>query len=344
MALGDILWASGFDNRDIGVFDLNVVGVSQFKSTGIGPRTPKSSFYYNGSVTALGVGSLAAAGVKEFVVGGGFAYTTLQAADFFRLSSPNSVDNFAIGLDAGGHLRIRRGTADLAAGPTVLAINTWYWVWSYVKIGDAGRYRITLNNVSEIAAANGDTRSDAGTNGDTADRFTLGTNNYPCFDDWYVIDATGTTNDGDDCSPGEVTIPFLLPSAAGDTTQLTRGGTDSGANWSQVEEVPPNDGTDYNGHATDGNLDLYNIANLPSGVAAVKGVVVRTRSQKSDAGAKSGRALVKSGATVSNGPDFTLTSGSWQSNQRPLRQNPVTAADWTTSELDALQVGFEARP
>jgi hypothetical protein len=217
----------------------------------------------------------------------------------------------------------------------------WYWVWVYCFIADSpnGIIRVVLNNDEEIATLTSiDTRNDSGTSGNTASFITTGLNTNYHLDDMYVIDATGTGDDGDDASPGEVTIPFLYPNAAGDTTGLSTQG--SGTNYLNVDEIPPNT-TDYNYSSTPGTLDLYGVTNL-SGATSVKGVVTRAKDQKSAASALSARQILKTNASVSNGTDHSLST-SWVSRMRCLRENPVTATDWTTGEVDALQVGWEVR-
>lgn len=65
------------------------------------------------------------------------------------------------------------------------------------------------------------------------------------FDDIAVNDSSGSANNTAPSPYGQVI--HLLPDGDGDadTGSPTRGGTDSGAIWSQLDEVTPNDTTDY---------------------------------------------------------------------------------------------------
>lgn len=344
MALGDLLFATGFDSQDQGIMDMSG---SWTVLTGHN-RTAKSTAHLRGNpqpqASLRDSSTGAVASVSEVVVAMGF-YGGTDANDFCNLQSPNGTTNVQLGIDSGSHFRIRQGNGTtLGTGATVISANTWYWVWMYIKVNDStGVIRLKVNNVTEIATTTSlDTRNDSGTNGDKLDRWSGPNSTAQELDDVYIQDATGTSNNGDDIDIGEVTIPYLVPNAAGDTTGMTRGGSDSGTNYGQVDEIPPNDSTDYVFHATNGTLDLYNVTDGSSGVASVKGCVVRARHQKSDAGAKSVRLLLKSGGTTSNGPDIALST-SWVTSARALRKNPVTGIDFTTSELDALQIGLEAR-
>lgn len=343
MSLGDVLFASGFDSQDTGIFDISNSGTFLTSAN----RTSLSTAHHRGnpqSFASFRSGSTGAvAPVSEFVVGCGIYTAVGSQNDYLVFWSPNGTTNVQLGLDNAGHIYVRRGSTVLATGATVLTASTWYWIWAYFKINDTtGIVRVKLNGVTEIATTTGlDTRGDAVAGGDTCDRVGGPSSTDWHLDDLYVQDATATTNNGDDIDIGEVTIPYIVPDSAGDTTGMTRGGADSGANWSQVEEKPPNDATDYVEHATSGTLDLYNLGTV-SGMASVKGVAVRNRVQKDAAGAKTFRSLLKSGGTVSNGPDLALGT-SWQTFVRNLRKNPVTAVDFTTTEIDALQVGQEVR-
>lgn len=343
MSLGDLLFASGFDSQDPGIFDVSNSGTFSTANT----RTPLSVAKVRGNPTVqatLRDSAGAAASVSEIVFGLGFRTSSQPQNYVLTFQSPNGTDNMRLILNSGHHMALWRGDDTvLANGSAVIADLTWYWIWGYIKVNDTtGVIRLKVNGVTDIATTTGlDTRNDAGANGDKLQAFKIGLDTNYEFDDLYIQDATGTTNNGDDIDIGEVTIPYIVPDSAGDTTGMTRGGADSGANWSQVEEKPPNDATDYVEHATSGTLDLYNLTTV-AGMASVKGVAVRNRVQKDVASAKNFRSLLKSGGTVSNGPDQALGT-TWQTFVRNLRKNPVTSADFTTGEIDALQIGQEVR-
>lgn len=65
------------------------------------------------------------------------------------------------------------------------------------------------------------------------------------YDDLATNDANGSAPHN--TFPGDGFVIHLKPSGDGDadTGTPTRGGTDSGAIWSQLDELPPNDATDY---------------------------------------------------------------------------------------------------
>jgi hypothetical protein len=103
---------------------------------------------------------------------------------------------------------------------------------------------------------------------------------YSGIDDIAINDTSGTANNG---RPGDGRVVLLVPNGAGSNTGLTRGGTDSGANWSQVEELPPSM-TDYVFGATAALRDTYALSDLPSGVGTINVAEVIALAQNSDAG------------------------------------------------------------
>ncbi len=338
MSLGDILFASGFDSKDPGIFDIS--GTPTYLTTNT--RQALSVAKLGGSQCQAALRDTAGAqvGVGEIVIAFGFRTTVSNENYAINLTSPNGTVNMKIVFKSGNHLSLWRGNDTvLGIGSATLATNTWYWFWAYMLISDTvGVIRSKINGVTDIATTTSlDTRNDSGANGDKIDRFTACIDGNYEFDDMYIQDATGTTNNGDDIDLGEVAIPYLIPDSAGDTTGMT---PSAGSNFQCVDEVPPNDDTDYVAAATSGTLDLYNLTTASA--TSVKGAVARARMKKDAAGAKNARILVKSGGTVSNGSDIALGT-TYQSYPRNMRQNPVTAADWTPSEIAALQAGQEAR-
>jgi hypothetical protein len=151
------------------------------------------------------------------------------------------------------------------------------------------------------------------------------------FDDFRVNSTAGAVNNG---RPGDESIRLVVPSAPGDLTQLTRGGTDSGANWSQVEEVPAST-ADYVTGAGAGLTDLYNTSDLaPTSVSAVQ--VLALGSNPSGGGTVA--LVTKTPAGQSAGTAVGLTTA-WAWTSRLLEVDPADSAAWTSAKLASLQIG-----
>jgi hypothetical protein len=261
-----------------------------------------------------------------------------------KFVSPNNVVNFTIRMDSDLKMKVYWGdTATfLGSGSLVHEQGQWYYYQFYAKIHDTtGEVTVKIDGTTDLTLTGQDTRADAGAGGDTCDRIHV--YGQSVFDDVIINDTTDTDNVS---YPDNLGIEALMPSAAGDNTGLSRGGTDSGANWSQVEERPPNDATDYVFDSVVNDYDLYN---LPSTQwTSVAAVVLPIRAQKSDAGAASIAHMVKvdtdaSGTadTENQGADIAM-SNSWIYHTKYYNRQPGPTS-WTPAKVNALQAGVKVR-
>lgn len=163
---------------------------------------------------------------------------------------------------------------------------------------------------------------------------------YFAFDDIAINDTNGTINNS---QIGDGRVVLLKPNGAGSNTNQTRGGTDSGANWSQVDEMPPAL-TDYVYATTAGTRDTYALENIPAGVTGwpINNIEVVAYAQKSDALAGSLAPTVVSGATTDEGAATALTTSPSYVRQQ-YETDPNTSAAWTAAALNALEAGTTAR-
>lgn len=171
-------------------------------------------------------------------------------------------------------------------------------------------------------------------------------------DDIAVNDESGSFQT---TYPGAGKIICLRPDSAGDNADFTRGGTDSGANWSQVDEVTPNDVTDYNVSGTANHVDMFNCgASGIGGSDAVNVVHVgfRIANITADGAARIQSRVEKTGSgTIASGTDVTaLNSTTWRSNGAATSTyNPYNlttyqdpdASAWTQTTLDSMQIGYK---
>jgi hypothetical protein len=272
----------------------------------------------------------------------GFRYYTNNSGglQIFDFMSPNGQVNIRIDQSS-GRLRILRGTGTvLATGAAVITTGVWYYIEVYLLIHDTtGKYEMKVNGVTDVALATSqDTRNDAGANGDKIDRVQMSTDGNQRNDDVYVNDVSGSVNVG---YWGDVRVRGRVGNAAGSVTGLTRGGTDSGSNFGQTDEIPPNDATDYVFAADTTSYDLYGMADT-SGLASVKAAKLSLRAQKSDASAASIAPMIKSGATENQGADQALST-SWAYHRKYYNVDPTDSNAWTPAKIDGLQIGVKSR-
>lgn len=178
------------------------------------------------------------------------------------------------------------------------------------------------------------------------------------FDDFGLNDNTATSDSSQMSWPGSGKVAHALLTADGDAAvNVTRGGVDSGANWSQLDEVTPNDATDY--------LDLtsttsvfwgrtQNSAALGIGGAyIIKFVAVGARLALASAGAGNWLPSIKSQASgaVLDGSPVALALATYathddtsglQQHKLTAYKDPQTNGAWTATRLDGLQIGVKS--
>ncbi len=161
------------------------------------------------------------------------------------------------------------------------------------------------------------------------------------MDDIGINDTTGVT---DNSWCGEGRILMMQPDSVGDVTQLARGGTDTGANWSQVNEIPPDGDTTYVYSSGSGQYDLYGLtsgSSIMNSTDSVARVYVESRSREVSATGEDIRLGLKTGGSEYWSSDIPVTTsyGHYEANTWVV--NPNTGLPWTVSDLDNLQAGVK---
>lgn len=214
------------------------------------------------------------------------AYRTTQGVTFYRiylrlvtassgdanivLFANSSNNKIGIRMTSGRLLQLFNEEDAAQIGSSSSAINTGEFYRLEIKI-DSTTLSSTSVEARLYAAADEATLiwNPSGTANLTADpnRFAIRNANDAALDivytDLVIIDGSGAApNDW----AGEGSIVYLRPNAVGDNNAWTRGGTDSGANWSQTEETPPDDVTTYVESNTNNQIDDYNLGATPAAV------------------------------------------------------------------------------
>jgi hypothetical protein len=312
------------------------------------------STYALSAADTSGCIALWTAAVAEFWGQARWNFDDLTGANFMKFYSPNGVVNLSYRRNiSSNRLELYRGdgTTLLATGTTTTFTNdrAYYFQFHHTISDTTGTVEVWIDGVAEgFTFVTGTSTTQDTMNGaaeTTCDRIGFDTTagNRLYVDDCIINDATDTDNVA---LPDRLGIEALMPSAAGDVTGLTRGGTDSGANWSQVEERPPNDVTDYVFDSVVNDYDLYNLpATQWTSVAAV---VLSLRAQNSDAGGGSIAHMLKvdtdaSGTadTEDQGADVALST-SWVNHPKIYNRQPGPTS-WTPAKVNALQAGEKVR-
>lgn len=274
--------------------------------------------------------------VSEFYFGFGFRPTASTAGCGVQFKSPNGTEQCNIATTSGNQLTIRRVGTVLATGSQVLVPNTWYYIECHIVIhGSTGTCQVKIDGIVDIATTTGLNTKNDGSSG-TVDRIRYtGVGSDIRFDDIYMNDTTGAVNDG---YSGDTKVTAYIPNAEGSNIGLTPStGTDNSA---LVDERPANT-TDYNSSAVVDDYDLYALPNT-SGAQDIQAVRVWAYAKKSDAGTGLLAPVVKTAAGTATGVDQALST-SYTFYHQDYDKDPNDSAAWTTTKVDALEVGWKAR-
>jgi hypothetical protein len=254
---------------------------------------------------------------------------------FMNGGSAGTVIN-KLGIDSGGALKFGRGdftTNNVCSSASgLITANAWYHIEVVVtRNASTGSVFIYLNG-SLVASATGVNTGSATI--DTIDIGGKGSSASPgaarWVDDLFLGDAATQI--------GDCKVETIRPTADTATKDWTHNtGT---TNFGTIDDFPTNDDTDYNSSATVGNKDLFDLSNLATTPSAVKAVQTVLISRKDDAAVRELRTNMKNGATTTNGT--TRGQGtSYQNYADIYNVNPDTAAAFTASDVNAMQLGYE---
>lgn len=237
----------------------------------------------------------------------------------------------------GSALGLYHGNSTLIAQSPIntWADRRWHYVEVYLVVADAGGRATVRINGATVIDFTGDTR-----NGGTSTLVdTIGfrgryAGDDAYFDDLYICDATGTTNN---TFLGDIRVQTIVPTGAGTYTNLTPTGVAN--NWDNVNELPAST-TDYNSSSTIGHKDSYVMSDILATTGSVLGIQTNVMAHKSDASVANIRSIVRVSATDYNDP--TIGLGTAAVTYSAVReQNPATLAAWTPSDVNAIEAGVE---
>lgn len=319
-------------------------------------------------LSGVGGARLAVGGETSLVCGAAVRPVTMASLPLFRVGNANYPEGYffspedsafcCLHLDADGTLSVYVGNgygglvnkslgavAGATATPYILHQNVWSYVeLSMTAIGATSRIRVRVNNGLALdVIANTICGYDIGLIPIlTWSYFTLGPGKATTLgvcdvDDLYVAtqDGTGVTNFVGDCR-----IDCHYPTAPGTHTEWTRTGSDSGANWDQVNDTAPNDDTDANDATSAALVDTFACDDLvPEGntIVAVQHVM---SVKKTDDGAATVAPVLRVGGTDYVGDDQYPSAAAFSYGRQLYVTSPAGGA-WSESAFDGMEVGYK---
>ena len=251
----------------------------------------------------------------------------------------------ALSMVAGGQLTANRGiNTVLATSINAIAINTWYYIEVMMKVSDslgANEWICKVNGEEWInVPATSDSRN--GLTG-VADQFSLSANygNIPRnWDDFYLLDPNSGTAP-QNTFLGDCRVDSLRLDGNGTTSDFVGSDADSVDNYLLVDEVDPDGDTTYIESSTPAEIDLHTIESLPVTPDTIYGVNAVSIARKTDAGARTGKHIVRTGATNYEGAEFFPGTPQYGGFENIWEENPNTVSAWVEADITGLETGIK---
>lgn len=239
-------------------------------------------------------------------------------------------------LKADGEFEVYRSGTLL--GTTVgAAIGTSTWAYIEFKVlthNSAGSFELRINGASVLSGSGIDTQQGANAY-HNAVRFLPVNNSSTLFDDLYIADGSGSTNND---FFGSQRVIAIRPTAEGTNIDWTpSAGSDNSA---MVDEDTVDGDTTYNETAGASDTDLFAYGDI-SAMTDIKGIQISTDCRETDGTPFSLHSVVESGGTQDDGPAEPIGSTTYVTKTRIVEQDPATAAQWTIGGINAAQFGVK---
>lgn len=264
-----------------------------------------------------------------WIVGLAIWVASTAGADLIILKDAG-VTQFVLTINSNQTISVKRGSTVIGTSTAQIRTGVWEYLELKVTISNTGSYEVRLNSANILSAAGVDTSQTANQSANAVTVTTVGTWLY---DDWYIFDGQGSTQND---FAGDPRVYSVLPDAAGNYSQFTP--TGAASNYQAVDEATQDGDTSYAASSTAGQKDSYSLAAVPTGLN-VLGATLTLFMRKDDAGARTVRPLARVSAADYFGSNISL-SNSYVGYLAQFADNPAGGA-WTPAALNAAEFGLE---
>ena len=239
-----------------------------------------------------------------------------------------------LGIDASGHLQVKRGTGTVLWTSTDLyTLSAWHFIQfkAVIATGTSGSFELWVDGQqwANVTGVNTSQTGTANVNG-----WTLVSSSFPGR--YANVLIYSTAGAAPNARTPETILYASSPSGAGAATGWT---PSAGANWQNVDESPNDGDTTYNSAA--GLVDdLYVFDSPVPASAVVYGVAGEATVRKDDAGSNILDILARGGTTTAASGTTMAQSTSYQRMTRLFTTDPSTGAAWSVANANASQVGI----
>jgi hypothetical protein len=336
---------TGFDNSGIAAVGRHGSNGYRLSTSASGSQNTKSLNVTLGPADNTLVAGFAFRSVSAFALNQANANPNISAgaggASAILLVRKASADQCWIRLDPAGTLTVFRGGTILGATTVALTVNTFVYIEVKILVAPSGGTVDIRFNGASVLSLTAQNTANSGVNGWNEFRFgcvgsTGGSQPLEWdYDDLYILDGSGS-------APwntflGDCRVDARLATAPGNAAAWT---PSTGANWQCVDDIPPNDDTDYVSATASGVTDTFVTQDAPVSGAVIYGVQHCLNMRKTDAGLCSVAPVVRHAGTDYVGGNLNpgITYACWRGVQPT---NPGTGAQWTEAGFNAAEFGYK---
>lgn len=335
-----VLFFDGFDHYTSGA-NLALKWKNNGGTPGQSPRFSGYSLLVSGNLNFLnGTPQRSFANTSTIIVGSALNINQLNQEFGFTLGdTAGNGFQLTMMVDSGGNILVYRGNYATLLGTSsgfTMAINQWYYFELKATMATSATGSVSLRvGGSTILSLSG--IQTASTSNPWVNCVNLLSQQQCRFDDLYVCDTTGSTNND---FLGDHKVVTVFPSANGRISQWgTQVGGTASQPWTAVNETDPDGDTSYIADNTAGDVEDFALtsAGTLTGVSAVQ---VNATMRKDDTASHT------LGVGIGNGSSENFDSGtsalsSYSMVTRTMDSNPLTSAAWTTSDISTLQAAVK---
>lgn len=297
---------------------------------------------FGNGVASTGGGSGISVGIApntNTIIVGFASKPTSSGGELVQLSYDNN-PSISVNRGSGGEVFVERGFSTIlsTSAVNVMPGNAWSYIELKTFIADSpsGNVTVRVNGVEVINSSGIDTKDSATIVSTNKVQFVVATSYV--VDDVYICDNTGSVNND---FLGELMVEHMVPNSD-DTSQWVGSDGNSVNNFDLVNETGPYNSSDYVASSTVGDRDLYLPTTSSRPVSSpVRGVIVSAIAQKTDAGIRTARLVIKEGAGGTVRTSSTMGLPTTFGELRALWDRKADGSAWTVADVNQLRFGME---
>lgn len=239
------------------------------------------------------------------------------------------------------NLSLTRAGTVIATTTANFAYNQWHYFELKVTVRTStnGVYELRQNEVN-VLSGSGVNLANVGTDGADIWALRCAANLSVRWDDIYVCDDTSAINND---FKGDSQIRGGLPNGAGDVQTFTPGtGSVHHVLVDDAATATPTDGVDVVHSDTNGNKDLFDFQDLSAVNGNIYGLMVCSQMAMNAAGSRTCKHVYRNLANTEFNPaNFVVNSTTYTEFQDMMEVDPISAVDWTETDINNAQFGVE---